>query len=87
MPLSNIQRLEIERISQTMASGGIGSALSRMTRPAGDDGLYEHILEARRWVAEALWAAKSAPGGERLGDDEAVAGLILDRIEENRKDS
>lgn len=37
---------------------------------------------ATAWVRAAIKAVRDAPGGDAMGDDEAIAGAILRRIDE-----
>ena len=44
-------------------------------------GLNEGMRNAAEWVFDAIDAVRSAPGGDKLGDDEAIAGQILKQME------
>lgn len=81
---SAVVRLIIERMSQTMAKGGVAACLSRLTT---DGELSKHGREAKEWVTTAIRAVREAPGDNqwREATDEVIAGHILDKIEEKRK--
>lgn len=59
-PASAVVGLIIERMSQTMAKGGMAACLGRLT---SDGELAKHGREARAWVEAAIRAVREAPGG------------------------
>ena len=79
----NVRRLIAERASQLLTAGpggGLGGAIACMLRPGN---LVAVTREATEWVMLAIKAVRKAPDSTWT-DDEAIAGEILRRIEENR---
>lgn len=76
-----VDRLVLERVSQTMSAGGIGSAMASLVDEAKRK---KHFIDAREWVANAITAVRLSPGGAAFGDDEQIAQRILDEIAKKR---
>jgi hypothetical protein len=80
--MNAVDRLIVERASQTMTSGGFAASLNIL---ANDQQRHQHFSDARKWVKAAIDLVKQAPGGESFGNDDAIAQRILDQITERRK--
>lgn len=82
-PRSAVASLIVERMSQTLAAGGITAALGRIVLPGG---LINHTRDARAWVEAAIKTVRGAPGNNPWRDatDEQIARTILDKIAEKR---
>jgi len=82
--LSNIRRLAIEKMSLDAVpkGGGLADAIEFLM---DKDRILKTAREADRWAKNAVLAVKCAPGGENMGDDEAIAGEILRQLEAKKK--
>ena len=74
---SNIQRLQILRVSQTITQN---RNVVQMVKTMADGEMTTGLQDAAAWVAEAIRAVRAAPDGADLGDDETIAGMILERM-------
>jgi len=88
--LGNVKMLVIERMSQLMidrnrkhSDGKFGLATA-ITADMDGGSISPDAKEAQEWVNTAIEAIRRAPGGDRFGSDEEIAGEILKRIEERR---
>ena len=81
MTLSKRMQLIIRRTSMIAipADGGLADGVRFLKDPTA---MSNAIKEATVWVDAAINAIQEAPGGEDMGDDETVAGLLLDEIEQ-----
>ena len=79
---SNVQRLAIRRMSVLgiPPGGGHAAALSLLTDAPRMAAVYR---EAHEWTAEAIRVFKTAPDNPFGDDDEAIAGFLLEKIEES----
>jgi hypothetical protein len=80
----NVKRLIAHRMSVVIvpSGGGLPDALQAMTSPGR---LVEIGREATAWVRQAIDAVIAAPGNPYGNDDEAIAGEILQRIDERKR--
>jgi hypothetical protein len=81
----NVRKLIIHKMSLIMVpdGGGIYSAIEAMATPGR---IGEVAREATQWAEAVLALVRTAPDNP-YGDDEAIAGEILRRIEEKKKSS
>jgi hypothetical protein len=79
----NVKMLIAWRISSLAIpkDGGIADGIALFTTPGK---LASVARDATRWVEAALSAVKAAPDNPHGGDDEAIAGAILDKINKAR---
>lgn len=79
----NVKNLAIHKMSidAVPSDGGFKHGLAFLM---DKDRIINSARASMKWVFEAIDLVRSAPGGELLGDDEAIAGEILKKIEERR---
>ncbi|MFA5767618.1 MAG: hypothetical protein WC919_06875 [Candidatus Paceibacterota bacterium] len=79
----NVRKLICHRMSSIIVppNGGPKDVFEAITTP---NKLTQIAKESAVWVEEALAAIKSAPDNPFGGDDEAIAGEILRRLEERK---
>lgn len=81
----NVKKLISHRMAQLMIPEGADNpwvaGMRALSSPAK---VRAYALEATRWVAAALAVVKTAPDNPYGDDDEAIAGHILQGIEERR---
>ena len=83
----NVKKLIAHRASSLMippgSCQGRGEALAHVVSQLTDKAnLIEKIMEAAKWVEDALSLVKSFPDNPHGDDDEAIAGEVLRKIEE-----
>ena len=85
----NVKNLIFRKMSLIMippgCDDGKGAAFLKGVEGLTKTGvLISAAKQAGVWVHDAIAAVKNAPGGDAYGDDEAIAGEILKRIEERK---
>ena len=80
----NVSKLIAHKISREAipAKGGFSDGLTLLSQP---DQLLASAKAATAWVFAAIDAVQAAPGGGTYGDDEAIAGEILRRLDNRKK--
>jgi malate synthase len=80
----NVRRLIVTRMAALIVPAGSGEDSFSVAIEAlrKKDNLLRICREATAWVGEALAAVKSAPDNPHGNNDEAIAAVILQKIEE-----
>lgn len=64
------------------SGGGLMDGIAFLKSP---ERIRDGMAAAAEWVFNAIDAVRSAPGGDAMGDDEAIAGEILRQIDERKQ--
>ena len=80
----NVKKLIIHKMSLLMVppKSDFKHAVNQLIKPGNIGKMWK---EAEEWVKEALQLVKDAPDST-YNDDEEIAGIILEKIEEKQKE-
>ncbi len=80
--ITNVNRLLIARLSKTITDG---RTIFEVLNAIKCGEISSEARAAHEWVTATIAAVRGAHGGGDLGDDEQIAGLILERLERLKK--